>query len=139
MATITDFPVGGLTWSAPKSKGVCKILEAQHTKGFLCLQFPPAKLCFDVVDPTSAFKPKLKLRVTGDLADWLAQLDQKATESLEDHLSECPYSPCLNETAYGMQVKLKPMDNTEVWIYAEERHKKRGGLGPSRTSSAAPP
>ena len=80
MATITDFPIDNLTWTEPDNKGMHQIMKAQHENGFLSLQLPPATPCFDVVDPTSAFKPKLKLRVTGGLADWLTQLDLRATE-----------------------------------------------------------
>ena len=80
------------------------------------------------MDPTSAFAPKMKLRVNGDLVDWLTQLDLKATESLKDHVSEHPYSPCLKQTAYGSQIEVKPLEGTKVWVYDEGRHKRRGTL-----------
>ena len=128
MATITNSPTENFTWTEPENKGTYKIMKAKHSDGFLSLQLPPSKLCFDVIDPTSAYAPKMKLRVTGDLVDWLTQLDQQATASIEDHVSVCPYSPCLKQTAYGPQIEVKPMDGTNVWVYDEGRHKRRGTL-----------
>ena len=56
MASITDFPTAGLTWSDATDKhdkGTFRLKRAQHPKGFLALQLPPATLAFDVEDPNS--------------------------------------------------------------------------------------
>ena len=137
MATTTNFPVENLTWSEPANKGTYKIMKAQHSDGFLSLQLPLSELCFDVVDPTSAFAPKMKLRVTGGLLDWLTQLDQKATECLKDHVSEHPYSPCLKQTAYGSQIEVKPLDGTPRSGFTTTAATSAVALSP--TSRRAPP
>ena len=53
MASITDFPTAGLTWSDATDKGTFQLKRAQHPKGFLAIQLPPATLAFDVEDPNS--------------------------------------------------------------------------------------
>ena len=64
MASIADFPVDAMTWDAASDKGVFKLMQASHPKGYIALQLPPATLAFDVEDPKS---PRMKLRVTGDV------------------------------------------------------------------------
>ena len=58
MASITDFPTAGLTWSTVSDKGTFKLMRAQHPQGFIALQLPPATLTFDVEDPNSRFPPR---------------------------------------------------------------------------------
>ena len=93
MASITDFPTADLTWGDVIDKGTFQLKRVQHPKGFLALQLPPATLTFDVEDPNSRFPPKMKLRVTGGLVDWLRELDAKATGSLKEHLKDHPTRP----------------------------------------------
>ena len=128
MASITDFPAAGLTWSTVSDKGTFKLMRAQHPAGFLALQLPPATLTFDVEDPNSRFPPKMKLRVNGGLVDWLRELDAKAKGSLGEHLKDHPYKACLQEGSYGCQLEVKPMGSTGVWIYDADGKKTRGSL-----------
>ena len=68
MASIADFPVDAMTWDAAIDKGVFKLMQAKHSKGYIALQLPPATLAFDVEDPKSHYDaPRMKLRVTGDV------------------------------------------------------------------------
>ena len=90
MASITDFPIDAMAWSAAIDKGVFKLMSAQHCYGYIALQLPPATLAFDVEDPRSCHAPSMKLRVTGDLVDWLRALDAKAVASLTEHLKDHP-------------------------------------------------
>ena len=82
MASIADFPVDAMTWDAASDKGVFSLMQASHPKGYIALQLPPATLAFDVEDPKSHYAPRMKLRVTGDVVDWLRALDAKAAASL---------------------------------------------------------
>ena len=68
MASIADFPAKDMTWDAASDKGVFKLMQASHPKGYIALQLPPATLAFDVEDPKSHYDaPRMKLRVTGDV------------------------------------------------------------------------
>ena len=42
MASIADFPVDAMTWDAASDKGVFKLMQASHPKGYIALQLPPA-------------------------------------------------------------------------------------------------
>ena len=128
MASITDFPVDALTWGAASDKGVFSLMQASHPKGYLSFQLHPATLAFDVMDSNSHYAPKMKLRVTGDVVDWLRALDAKAVVSLAQHLKDHPYKPCVQEGSYGCQLEVKPMATTTVWIYDAEGRKTRGSL-----------
>ena len=128
MASITDFPIDAMTWGAASDKGVFKLMSASHPKGYIALQLPPATLAFDVMDSKSHYAPRMKLRVTGDVMDWLRALDAKAVVSLAEHLKGHPYKPCLQEGSYGCQLEVKPMNGTAVWIYDAEGRKTRGSL-----------
>ena len=64
MVSIADFPVDAMTWGDPSDRGVFKLMQGSHPKGYIALQLPPATLAFDVEDPKS---PRMKLRVTGDV------------------------------------------------------------------------
>ena len=101
MASIADFPIDSLTWGAASDKGVFSLMQAKHSKGYIALHLPPATLAFNVEDPKSHYAPRMKLRVTGDLVDWLRALDAKAAASLEEHLKDHPYKPCVQEGSYG--------------------------------------
>ena len=130
MASIADFPVDAMTWDAASDKGVFKLMQAKHSNGYIALHLPPATLAFNVEDPKSHYAPKMKLRVTGDVVDWLRALDAKAAASLEEqeHLQDHPYKPCLQEGSYGCQVEVKPMNGTAVWLYDAQGTKTRGSL-----------
>ena len=130
MVSIADFPVDAMTWDAASDKGVFKLMQAKHSKGYIALHLPPATLAFNVEDPKSHYAPKMKLRVTGDVVDWLRALDAKAAASLEEqeHLKDHPYKPCVQEGSYGCQLEVKPMATTTVWIYDAEGRKTRGSL-----------
>ena len=130
MASIADFPVDAMTWGDASDKGVFSLMQAKHSKGYIALQLPPATLAFNVMDPKSHYAPKMKLRVTGDVVDWLRALDAKAAASLEEqeHLKDHPYKPCVQEGSYGCQLEVKPMNGTAVWIYDAEGRKTRGSL-----------
>ena len=119
MASIADFPAKDMTWDAAVDKGLFKLMQAKHPNGYIALQLPPATLAFDVEDSKSHYAPRMKLRATGDLVDWLRALDAKAAASLEEqeHLQEPPYKPCLQEGSYGCQLEVKPMATTTMWIY----------------------
>ena len=105
-------------------------MQAKHSKGYIALQLPPATLAFDVEDPKSHYAPRMKLRVSGDVVDWLRALDAKAAASLEEqeHLKDHPYKPCVQEGSYGCQLEVKPMNGTAVWLYDAEGRKTRGSL-----------
>ena len=90
MVSIADFPVDAMTWGDPSDRGVFKLMQGSHPKGYIALQLPPATLAFNVEDPKSHYAPKMKLRVTGDVVDWLRALDAKAVASLEEHLKDHP-------------------------------------------------
>ena len=128
MASITDFPTADLTWGDVIDKGTFQLKRVHHPKGFLALQLPPATLTFDVEDPNSRFPPKRKLRVNGGLVDWLRELDDKVKGSLEGHLKDHPYEPCLQDGPYGCQLEVKPMNGTNVWLYDAEGRKTRGSF-----------
>ena len=128
MVSIADFPVDAMTWDAAIDKGVFKLMQAKHSKGYIALHLPPATLAFNVEDPKSHYAPRMKLRVSGDVVDWLCALDAKAAASLEEHLKDHPYKPCVQEGSYGCQLEVKPMNGTAVWIYDAEGRKTRGSL-----------
>ena len=131
MASIADFLIDAMTWSAVVDKGVFSLMQAKHSKGYIALQLPPATLAFDVEDPKSRYAPRMKLRVSGDVVDWLRALDAKAVVSLaqlEEHLKGHPYKPCVQEGSYGCQLEVKPMNGTAVWVYDAEDRKTRGSL-----------
>jgi hypothetical protein len=130
MASIADFPAKDMTWDAAVDKGLFKLMQAKHPNGYIALQLSPATLAFDVEDSKSHYAPRMKLRVTGGVVDWLRALDAKAVASLEEqeHLKDHPYKPCLQEGSYGYQLEVKPMNGTVVWIYDAEGRKTRGSL-----------
>ena len=128
MASIADFLIDAMTWSAVVDKGVFSLMQAKHSKGYIALQLPPATLAFDVEDPKSRYAPRMKLRVSGDLVDWLHSLDAKAVVSLAQHLKDHPYKPCLQEGSYGCQLEVKPMDSAKVWIYDADGNKQQKGF-----------
>ena len=74
MASIADFPAKDMTWDSAVDKGVFSLMQASHPKGYIALQLPPATLAFDVEDSKSHYAPRMKLRVSGDLVDWLRAL-----------------------------------------------------------------